>query len=541
MTAIKRTASIIFILLYLPVLASIIFLGNKANYPDYYKLDTIVPNWVLFIAALLLAIVFFFLAKTIDSISLTPKTNLIFDLALALAFVVITVINIKLCKSLVFVTGWADPVNAQYSGLRINEGISINEGTWYYLLCSNNVPIAYICSLILRLMRFFPNFPYQSDFFIIEVNCVIISLAGFFTVLTAKKLSRKFGTAVVAFLIYAALICVSPWKLFFYTDTAGMLLPIITFYVYLAAKGKDGLFKHVFTAIYAFTGILAGMIKPTAYTCLIAIVIVEMVEFVARLIKKEGRILETAVLIASVIAAFLLINVGLKAHIYNVAGFTPDKDLEGTWTYYLNMGSNEEYMGTNNPVDSGLLVGEYSGRPGSERRAAEIESFMTRTRDRGFWGNLSFWNRKLTMTFNDGTFSWYKEGIAAFYAGEYEDISANPKKELLRNIFWGDGEYYNYYETYAQWLWIFVLTGMAGVGFVSFYARNRQPFAFHLTVICIGVILFQMLFETRGRYLICSLPLLIIAGVEGYRFYATLKDECHIFRKQEFKNREEEE
>ena len=97
MTFIKKSVSILYLLIYLPVLASIIILGNKANYPDYYKLDTIVPNWVLFLAALLLAIVFFFLAKAIDKIPYNKKSNLIFNISIAVAFVIITIINIKLC------------------------------------------------------------------------------------------------------------------------------------------------------------------------------------------------------------------------------------------------------------------------------------------------------------------------------------------------------------------------------------------------------------------------------------------------------------
>ena len=533
MTIIKRIAAAIFFLIYIPVFFSVVFIGNRANYPDYYKLDTIVPGVVLFVAALLLAVVFFYVKKGFDKIAVTTKSNLILDAVLALLFVVITIVNIKLCKSIVFVTGWADPVNAQYSGLRIIEGVSINEGTWYYLLCSNNVPIAWICSLILRLYRMLPDFLYKSDFFVIEVNCVIISLTGFFTCLSVKKLTRNFGSTVVAFLIYAGLICVSPWKLIFYTDTAGMLLPIVTFYLYLFYKEKEGVVKYIFAFSMALTGIFAGFIKPTAYTCLIAIVIIEICTLIfdKNGVSLKKKLCDTSVMLAFICVAYLLINVALLGHIYKVSGFTPDKDLEGTWSYYLNMGSNEEYMGTNNPVDSGLLVGEYSGRPGSERRAAELNSFMSRTRERGFFGNLSFWNRKLTMTFNDGTFSWFKEGLAAFWSGEYDDISANPNKELLRHIFWGDGEYYNYFETYAQWLWFFVLTGLTGLLTALF--RKDKPKALLLTVICIGVILFQMLFETRARYLICSLPLLMVASIEGYNsIYATLREGYTTLKKQ---------
>jgi len=310
----------------------------------------------------------------------------------------------------------------------------------------------------------------------------------------------------------------------------GMLFPVVALYLYLCYKNTQKKAKYIFLPFVALFGVAAGLIKPTAYTCLIAIVLVEGCSFIFN--SKEDfkkRAANFGVLVLSVIMAFILVNVAFKAHIYNVSGFTPDKDLEGTWSYYLNMGSNEEYMGTNNPVDSGLLVGEYSGRPGSERRAAELESFFTRTKERGIFGNLSFWNRKLTMTFNDGTFSWFREGIAAFWAGEYDDISANPHKETLRNIFWGDGEYYPYFETYAQWIWICVLVGILGVGIAGFI-KGEKDTSFLLSVICIGVILFQMLFETRARYLICSLPLLILASVEGYRFYATLKYRYNIVK-----------
>jgi len=526
---IKKILSILFLLIFIPILISVIFIGNKANYPEYYKLNTKVDNWVIFLASLLLAIVIFFIVSAINRIGATSRGRVVFNIFLALLFVGVTLINIKLCKSLAFLTGWADPLNAQYSGHRMLEGISIDEGTWYYGLCPNNIPIAYICALIFKLLNLFPNFIYGADFFVIEVNCWIISVSGFFICLCTQKLSEKYGMTVMAAFAYIALFCVSPWKLFFYTDTAGMFLPIVTLYLYLCYRKCSSNIKKLLWIMLCITGMLSGMIKPTAYTCLIAI---SLVEICRCFFLEKKKILGFLIIFGGLILSFILVNLALKDYIYDYAKYTPNEDLVGTWTYYLNMGSNEEYMGTNNPVDSGLLIGEYSGRPGSERREAEINSFLSRTKERGLWGNISFWNRKLTMTFNDGTFSWFREGNALFYTGEYADISANPYKELLRNIFWGDGEYYSYYETYAQWIWIFVLLGLTGVAFNLFEKSENDNTEILVTlVIGIGVILFQMLFETRARYLICSLPLLIVMATMGYNWYFEKISRISLFNK----------
>ncbi len=494
----------------------------------------------------MLAALVFFVKKYIDKIELTKKANLITNLALAVLFVVITVVNIKLAKSIIFVSAWADPNNAQYSALRIVECKSINDGTWYYLLCSNNVPIAFFASLILKLYRSFENMRYASDFFFVEVNCVIIAVAGYFLCLTAKKITGKLSWTVLTFITYGALFALSPWKLIFYTDTAGMLMPIVTLYLYACIKksfAPDEPVRYWALSLLCVSGMLGGLIKPTAYTVLIAIVIIEAIQLIFNKEKsKEAKKTETLAWVASLVIAFILINISFKGYIYQEAHYEPDKELEGTWTYYLCMGSNEEYMGTNNPVDSGLLVGEYTGRPGSERRAEELNRFVTRTKDRGVFGNLSFWNRKLTMTFNDGTFSWFREGIAAFWAGEYpEELSVNSHKEFLRNLFWGDGEYYPIYETWCQLIWIFVLIGLPGVA-ISLITEKEHKHELLLTVTLIGIILFQMLFETRARYLICSLPLIIVASVAGYSYYFdkfVIWKDSYIIRKKTKKTSEQ--
>ena len=75
MTIIKRIAAAIFFLIYIPVFFSVVFVGNRANYPDYYKLDTIVPGVVLFVAALLLAVVFFYVKRALIRLRLPQRVT----------------------------------------------------------------------------------------------------------------------------------------------------------------------------------------------------------------------------------------------------------------------------------------------------------------------------------------------------------------------------------------------------------------------------------------------------------------------------------
>lgn len=517
----KKLIAILFLVLFLPILFSIVFVDKGVNYPEYYKLTTYLPNVLLFLIGAVLILVLVLFGRRLNKTEINKKNSLIVNSILFVCFVVLAIVNIKISKCIQFQSAWADPLNVSYAARRSLEGHSIDEDTFYYTLAVNNVPIVYFISRLLKVFDVLKSFPYSEHFFLIEVNCIIISAVGFAGSVILEKVSRKFTPLLVFVPTYGVLAALSPWKVFFYTDMAGFFFPVLALLMYVLYLQKESWFRYICWGLFVVFGIFSGLVKPTAFIPLIAVTMVELLRTVCLDSKK---LIKSGILLGILVCFAVLLLGPYKKHMYSELQYTYNKDLAQTWTNFLNMGANGEYMGTCNGEDSGMMIGKYQDQPGEVRHKAELQSFANRIKERGFWGNISFYHRKLVMTFNDGTFSWFKEGIANFFSGFGEDISASRLKPFLWSYYWEFGENFLLFTTIHQLFWIMVLT-LVPFGTLRLLKKNgnEHNFVFAVVVSVIGVILFQMLFETRARYLICSLPVIIFAASFGFEMICSFK------------------
>ena len=219
---------------------------------------------------------------------------------------------------------------------------------------------------------------------------------------------------------------------------------------------------------------------------------------------------------------------------YKAIHFVPDYDMEMTWTNCLYDGLNEASTGACSG-DGLAIAREYTGYSRKSRQSIELDLAKDRIAEKGLGGLLDFWLRKQTMTFNDGTFSWFQEGY--FNAWEYENISASSFKELLRDIYWEDGNSYIIFVTWSQGIWIFILLGVIFEAvFVLITvcraksnrkkgdgeAADKDVWCINTVqvVAFIGIFFFAMLFEGRARYLLPNTPLFITMAVLGYSSFS---------------------
>lgn len=77
-------------------------------------------------------------------------------------------------------------------------------------------------------------------------------------------------------------------------------------------------------------------------------------------------------------------------------------------------------------------------------------------------------------------------------------------------MYYNNGEYYKYFESYLQSIWLLIL-------FISIFSifkiRNHELLVIHLTII--GITLFLLLFEARARYLFLYSPYYLLLFVIG--------------------------
>ncbi len=511
-----RFISIVFTIIFLPILFCTIVWGNSMNYYEYVKVPTLLDNKLIFLLCLVcigfLLWVLYFCRKLPP---LTRRGNIVLTIFLLLTFTVIYFINELVAKQIVFFTGW-DP--SIVSGTKVAFG-----GHSYFSMYPNNIMITYSLRKLYEKVEAIGNYPHNIEFVWIQMNCLGISVAGFFTCTTVKKLTNHLLPTLLSLGIFVACVCVTPWKVIPYTDMYAIVYPIVCICLYIyACNAKHNISRYLlFLIIYAL-GVMGAMMKASVYIPLIAIIILETIHFL------QNRKLHWKLWLWQLIILFFAIVLSTRytEKICNEMLFVPNTEIAASWHHYFLMGLNEETTGGYYSPDVALF-GEYQFRPQKERQQEELRLAMERLKEKGVIGYPYFLLRKMVMTFNDGTFGWGLEG--GFYSGYYPaDIARNDEfTQLLRNIFWGDRIYTGRFNTYSQSVWLLILCCIPGL--ICWKNKNREQITILLTIL--GILLFQMLFETRARYLICFLPVFMVAAATGIWNYYQLFEQKFILKK----------
>lgn len=513
MKLLNRTFGIISVILsvfFLPVLICVAFVGTNMDYWEAVKISTRLPNPVLLIIALTGLAICIWLFRKLGHIEFSPKTDLITDGILAGLFILLYFINVQIAKEIAFHLP-TDYMMVSGVAYKIANRESIDY-LFYLSIYPNNIPISYILGRLYRKAMEMQNYPYLYDFIWLQVNCLLISMAGFFSCLTVKKLTKKLMPVAAVFGLYFVLVGMSAWKIAPYTDTYALLFPVMCVYFYLCYRDAGHIWsKYIYLLLAILSGMIGGFIKPSVYVVVLALLGWEFVCFLADC-RQRWKFILPAVLLAAVLAW----GAGTyRDHLIDEIGLDFNEELEASWQHYFLMGLNEATTGAYNSEDA--LFGEFQTSR-SDRIEAELKRAAQRLKDRGLWGDIYFYLRKLVMTFNDGTFGWNMEIYAYdYYPG---DIASNTAlTQRLRSIYWGNELNYDVggYKTFCQLVWIFAMLGIPGICLAD--EKTREKYGF-LIVCFLGIFFYQMLFEARARYLYCFLPAILPMAVCGIQHYA---------------------
>lgn len=501
----------ILLIVFLPVLFCVVMIGNNMNYNEGLKLTTRLPNQMLLLIALAgMAFCIFLFWKFKDAV-LSFRANWAANGILALLFFALYFVNVWIAKEIGFYPPW-DIMVARSVAHEIAYGRPL--GYFSYLSTySNNIPISYILGKLYRKAMEMQNYPYVYDFIWIQVNCALISIAGFFSCLLAKKLTKKLMPVIAIFFLYLVLVGISPWKIAPYTDTYGLIFPIICIYFYVSYRKAERLWsKYLCILLSIAAGMFGGFIKPNVYIVVIAILGNEIVCFLADY-KKKWQFVLIELLLVAVLAGGCD---AYRSHMIEEIGFVFNEEVEASWQYYFYMGLNEESTGSY----SGdlAIIGEFQTSK-SDRNRAALERAAERIKNRGFLGSIYFYLRKMVMTFNDGLFGWKTE---VWINEEYPDTMASNTAltQRLRSIFRGNELDYDVagYNAFCQLAWIFSIMSIPGICLW----KGKKSEEYSILIICfLGIFFYQMLFEARSRYLFVFLPLILpmaICGIQQYTY-----------------------
>lgn len=385
----------------------------------------------------------------------------------------------------------------------------------YFSRYPNNLFLLALETAVLTLLRMLGIEPGMDRCTLLFVlgQCVLNAASGVLTVLLAQHCARACGlsgretgrTGRLAWGLWLVLIGTSAWLTVIYSDSMTVLFPVLLLYLYT----RRGAGKRA-VLMYAAIGCIGGLafkFKPQSGLSLIAMVLVDACALLARRVRARTFLFRLAAMAA---AAAMVFGPGTRLA-QKISQMELDPQQEFGVTHFLNLGLNTQTHGIFSPED---LERSQQAQTKAERDRVNLQSAKQRLEEMGPAGLAEHLFNKTMINFADGSF-------------QLDDFLSTPREEkqglerLLEEIFHHDGVYRPLVHTVRQGAWVLVLMLCPFAALAYLAARRGEEMrgadailAMMLTVT--GVMVFNMLFEARGRYIFSNVPVMIALAVTGF-------------------------
>lgn len=296
--------------------------------------------------------------------------------------------------------------------------------------------------------------------------------------------ARKAIFSLVFFVLFSPILLYSP---IFYSDTISMFFVAVCFFLSLFICDSElKISKRIILSLLFGLALFCGFqIKATS-----AIVAIAVIIFIALIQKKFiGRkaALISAASVVAVMAPLMLVVSHVRSSIV-------DPELEIPKTHWLMMGL-KDYGGWNGE-DYELIT-----MPGLSTRDELVNRQVTEIKSRfgnyGPIGYIGFLLKKLSFTWGDGT----------YYVSEKLSRGPSHPDSTIYQIVAKNGQHNQAYRVIMNAMQ-FMLLALVCIG--AYLTRHDRSAISIIKLSIIGLTLFLLAWETRSRYLINYLPLLLI-------------------------------
>lgn len=472
------------------------------------KTELILPNIAIFLFIIITFLLLCLLFRKLRSSNFPKLQNFDYDNTVKVLTFILFVAQVYISFNIIFDTGWDSGALIVASRLLATEKYGDAFAVYPFSRYPNNLFLLFFETFLIKLNNDFGIFlGDQSLMCIVIVNCIINSSACYLVYKSISLLVKK-SFAFLGFLFGVVLFGLSPWTVICYSDSLGLLFPVLSFY-YFFKPSKSTVSKYVNLPVAIFSGCLGYFVKPQCAIMLIALTITGFI-YNFRFKNKKVLIKFGASAICLVLS-LLVINGGINAECKKY-GYTPDKNIKFGMTHFLMMGLNEESNGVYSDPD---IVYSASFAASKERQQANIKRVIERLKTMGPIGYAKHLTRKILTVYNDGTFAWGAEG------NFYFSIPENPNEKtskLLREIYYTNeqGIYSKYFTLFEQTVWIAVVFFGILAAFNNSSHKDKRMLS-TLMLAIIGLTVFELLFEARARYLYTYAPIYCILATLGIK------------------------
>ena len=463
----KNIFNILFILVFVYILKVSIF-----NVTSFRRLS---PSIILIISIFLLLIYLFF-RERLNNIPF--KYILVIN---SILFLLLLVIQIIIAKELSVDPGWDFGAVANSA-----KSIALSGDTdywWYFANYPNNLGATIFLTLVYKLTIILGI---SIDNYIkvgIFINIVVIDLS---LILSFILLFIHKGEKVATLFTFS-IIFITPLYMYtpiFYTDTLSMIYPIILFIFYHLYKNRNKIIYIILGSIFIAIGVL---IKPNVIISLIALFIYS---YLTDKLKGYYKVIFVGIL------SLILVNTTFNLYLKNKYMFDVTKNGFPS-THWIMMGLKGD--GGYNPDDVEFTL----NTDPKQRKDENIRVIKERLKDYKLSGLIHHFDKKIKYTWADGTLN---------APGKLRQYPLNTGNYLDEYIYGGKSEVYLYISGASFSLTILGVLISALSSLIDKKHINIQDL-FNISIF--GVFLFLLMWETRSRYILCLLPIMMMSSTIG--------------------------
>ena len=387
----------------------------------------------------------------------------------------------------------------------------------YLLRYDNNITITYFVVIIYRIANFVGI---DKDILLIFINNILILLSSLFIMaIIYVKFNKSVFSIISTFII--AIINFSPYSTVFYTDTVGLFFVASQSFILLLieryAERNNGYVLKILTILLGIFAYLGYAIKPTTLILMISIFLSSLF-FINR--RRNIKIIAKyfGLFALGAISSFFILN-SLIAYSNGFAKYSSSQIREKRtgFLHYLGMGSmrglppyNECNIGSYCP----RYADDTAAKGAREREKVSLNIFIDSLTNNFPFGWLKFAILKISNFFNDGTFGVWGEGSSRNNFIQFL-AEGNVAHKFRRFLSW-NGDKFRLFSVFISIIWGAVLTL-----FTIFIFKSADKFKYYYVVFLfftILMVIYQVLFESRARYIFIYLPIFMVGAAFGLNF-----------------------
>ena len=447
----------------------------------------------------------------------------VFSIKLRWILAILFVVQIVISYEILFTTNTWDVARILNSAEALAMGDTSGVDSYYFSCYPNNQLLLMYFTYVFKLLAAFNVYDLEHRLlFLVIIQCGLsTATAGLVYKIVEDELKASGKSEVVSkryaltsLGIYIFLIGLSGFNVVTYTDMMALIFPVAALRIYQIIGTCENLYTRF--GLYVALGAICYLgykMKPTVIIVLIAIMLMELVAFVRTVFYRveDNRLKSVSVKAVGIIS--IIVGIGLAVAVFglfrNNLNIQTDPEQNTGVLHMLMMGLNEENDGVCTMEDIGYSL-SFDNR--ADRTEGQIRVIKDRLSNYGVIGFLRHTSRKALVVFNDGTFGYGDE--AGFFDVRFN--RGGKVASFLQLVYNPETGIFKLLSTILQLIWIMIL--LLAAYFCFFTIQRKESHSKIETIILLsilGIIIFDLLFEARARYVLLYVPFFIMASSIG--------------------------